>query len=120
VAPWEVLAVDTGTGYHLLQDIDGGPPGVALPTGPTTSTTEVEDDVDGKPPGGRCRWVWQEPPPRSKTTSMAGPLRALSAGPVASTTEVEEDVDCGPPGGRCRRVWQRPPPRLKTTSMVPP
>jgi hypothetical protein len=25
VAPCEVLAVDVGNGYHLLQDIDGGP-----------------------------------------------------------------------------------------------
>jgi hypothetical protein len=24
VAPWEALAVDTGNGYHLLQDVDGG------------------------------------------------------------------------------------------------
>jgi hypothetical protein len=23
VAPWEALAVDTGNGYHLLQDVDG-------------------------------------------------------------------------------------------------
>jgi hypothetical protein len=27
VALWEVLAVDTGNGYHLLQDVDGGPLG---------------------------------------------------------------------------------------------
>jgi hypothetical protein len=24
VAPWEALAVDTGNGYHLLHDVDGG------------------------------------------------------------------------------------------------
>jgi hypothetical protein len=43
--------------------------------GPTASTTDVEDDVDG------------------------GPLGALPAGPIASTTEVQEDIDGGPPGG---------------------
>jgi hypothetical protein len=32
--PWEVLVVDTGNGYHLLQDV------------------EVEEDIDGGPPGG--------------------------------------------------------------------
>jgi hypothetical protein len=26
VAPWEALAVDTGNGYQLLQDINGRPP----------------------------------------------------------------------------------------------
>jgi hypothetical protein len=31
---WEVLAVDTGNGYHFLQDI------------------EVEEGIDGGPPGG--------------------------------------------------------------------
>jgi hypothetical protein len=25
VLPWEVLAVNTGNDYHLLQDIDSGP-----------------------------------------------------------------------------------------------
>jgi hypothetical protein len=38
VPPWEALAVDTGNGYHLLQDIDGGSP------------------------RGRYRRVWQCPP----------------------------------------------------------
>jgi hypothetical protein len=38
------------------------------------ATTEVEEDVDGRPPGGAGR------------------------SPVAATTEVEEDVDGGPPG----------------------
>jgi hypothetical protein len=52
VAPWEVLAVDTSNGYHLLQDVDGGPPGGALPMGPAVTTIEVEEDVDGGPPEG--------------------------------------------------------------------
>jgi hypothetical protein len=29
-APWEVLIVDTGNGYHLLHHVDGGPPGGAV------------------------------------------------------------------------------------------
>jgi hypothetical protein len=49
-----------------------GPLG-ALPMGSTTSTTEVEDDVDGMPLRGRCRWVRHRPPPSLKKTSMAGP-----------------------------------------------
>jgi hypothetical protein len=53
------------------------PPWGVLPAGPTTTTTEVEEDVDG------------------------GPLGALPADPVAATTEVEEDIDGGPPRGRC-------------------
>jgi hypothetical protein len=52
----------------------------ALSVGSAASTTEVEDDVDGRPPG------------------------ALPVGPVASTTEVEDNVDGGPPWGRCQRV----------------
>jgi hypothetical protein len=79
VAPWDALAVDTSNGYHFLQDIDGGTPrgrcrwvrqrppsglkktsmvgllGGALLVGLAVSTTEVEEDVDGRPPGGRCR-----------------------------------------------------------------
>jgi hypothetical protein len=72
-----------------------GPLG-ALPTGPTTSTTEVEDDVDGIPLRGRCRWVRHRPPPSLKKTSMAGPWGALPVGPAASTTEFKDDVDGGP------------------------
>jgi hypothetical protein len=72
-----------------------GPLG-ALPTGPTTSTTEVEDDVDGVPLRGRCRWVRHRPPPSLKKTSMAGPWGALPVGPAASTTEFKDDVDGGP------------------------
>jgi hypothetical protein len=70
-----------------------GPLG-ALSTGLTVSTTEVEDIVNGGPPGRRCRWVWQRPPPSLKTSSMAVPL------------------------GLYRWVQQRPPPSLKMTSMV--
>jgi hypothetical protein len=44
--------------------------------GSVASTTEVGDDVDGGPPGGRCRW-----------------------GPVVSTTEFKDNVDGGPPRG---------------------
>jgi hypothetical protein len=77
-----------------------GPLGV-LPVDSTVVTTEVEEDVDSGPPGGRCRWVHQQPPLRLKRTSMVDPLGALSVGPTAATTEVEDDVDGGP-SGRCR------------------
>jgi hypothetical protein len=40
VAPLEALVVDTGNDYQLLQDVDGGPPGGALPMGPIAFTTE--------------------------------------------------------------------------------
>jgi hypothetical protein len=40
--------------------------------GSTASTTEVEEDVDGGPPGG------------------------TTGGPAASTTDIEEDIDGGP------------------------
>jgi hypothetical protein len=80
--------------YHLRA------PWGELSAGPTASTTEVEEDVDGKPPRGRCRRVRQRPPPMLKTTSMVGPLGALLAGSSTSTTEVEEDVNGGPPMGR--------------------
>jgi hypothetical protein len=61
--------------------------------GPTASTTEVEEDVNGGPPWGHYRGggVRQHPPPRLKMTSMAGP--------IASTTDVEDIIDGGPPGG---------------------
>jgi hypothetical protein len=75
-----------------------GHPG-ALPVGPTASNTEFEDDIDGGPPGGHCRWVWQRPPPRLKTSSMASPLGALSVGAAVSTTEFVDDVDGAPLGG---------------------
>jgi hypothetical protein len=84
------------------------------------ATTEVKEDVDGGPPGGRCRQVQQRPPPRLKKTSIAGPLGALSAGLAIATTEDKEDIDGRPPGGRCQWVWQRPLLRLKKTSMVGP
>jgi hypothetical protein len=64
----------TGNGYHLLQGVDGGPPGV-LPAGPIAATTKVVDDIDG------------------------GPLGVLLVGPIAATIEVIEDIDGGPPGG---------------------
>jgi hypothetical protein len=75
-----------------------GPLGV-LPVGLIVFAIEVEDGVDGGPPGGHCQWVRQRPLPRLKTTSMTGPLGALSAGPAASTTEFADDVDGGPPRG---------------------
>jgi hypothetical protein len=71
-----------------------------LPVDPTVVTTEVEEDVDGGPPGGHCRWVHQQPPLSLKRTSMVDPLGALSVGPTAATTEVEDDVNGGP-SGRC-------------------
>jgi hypothetical protein len=117
VAPWEALEVDIGSGYQLLQDINGGPPEGALSTVPAASTTEVGDDVDGGALGRRCRRVRQRPPPRLEMTMMAGPWGALPASPTVSTTEVGDDVDCGPPGGRVR---QHPPSSLKATSMAGP
>jgi hypothetical protein len=65
---------------------------------PAAITTEVEDDVDGGPPGGCSRYFRQRPPPKLKMTSMVGPLGVLSVFPVAATTDVE-NVDGGPPGG---------------------
>jgi hypothetical protein len=63
VAPWEALAVDTGNGYQLLQDVDDGPPG-----GATGGSGNVHHRV-------------------LKMMSMAGPWRVLPAGPTVSTTE---------------------------------
>jgi hypothetical protein len=57
------------------------------------TTTEVEEDVDGGPLRGCCRWVWQQPPLKLKKTSMAGYLGVLSASLTPTTTEVEEDID---------------------------
>jgi hypothetical protein len=68
--------------------------------GPGVSTTDVEDDIDGGPPGGCYRQVWQHPPPRLKKTLMVGPLGgALRVGPATPTTKVEEDINGGPLGG---------------------
>jgi hypothetical protein len=55
------------------------PLGVLL-VGPTASTTEVEDDIDGRPPGGRCRWVQQRPTQRWKMMLMVGPLGGAVGG----------------------------------------
>jgi hypothetical protein len=51
VPPWEALVENLGNGYHLLQDVDGGPLGV-LPVGLIVVTTKVVGDVDGGPLGG--------------------------------------------------------------------
>jgi hypothetical protein len=119
-----------------------GPLG-ALPVGMAASTTEVEEDVDGRPPGGCYQWARQHPAPMFKMMSMAGPLGALPVGSVASTTDVEDVIDVGPLGalragltasttnvediinggptrGHCRLFRQRPPPWWKGTSMVSP
>jgi hypothetical protein len=73
-----------------------GPLGVLL-AAPAASTTEFDDDVNGAPPRGRCRWVRQRPPLRFKTMSMAGPL----GGAVGESGSIRNRV-------------------LKTTSMVAP
>jgi hypothetical protein len=52
-----------------------------LPGAPTTTTTEVDEDVDGEPP-------WD----------------VLSGVPATATTEVDEDVDGGP---RWQEHWQQ-------------
>jgi hypothetical protein len=67
----------------------------------TAANIEVEEDVNGGAPWGRCRWVQQWPPLRMKKTPIAGPLGAVLVGSTAATTEDEEDVDGGALGGRC-------------------
>jgi hypothetical protein len=69
----------TASTTKVEEDIDGGPL-EALSVGPVASTTEVEDNVDDSPPGVRCGWVRQRPPPRLKKTSMAGPLGSATGG----------------------------------------
>jgi hypothetical protein len=76
-----------------------GPLG-ALPVGPTASTTEVEEDVDGRPHEGHCRLLRQRPPSMLKTL-MTAPLGVLPAGMVVSTTNVKDDIDGGSPRGHC-------------------
>jgi hypothetical protein len=71
-----------------------------LLAGPAASTMEVEEDINGGPPGRRCRWVQQRLPPRLKKPSMAGPWGgALPEGLTASTTEDKEDIDPVGPSG---------------------
>jgi hypothetical protein len=74
VGPWEVLAVNTGNGYHLSK-----------------KTSMVA-------PWGCCRRVRQWPPPKLKKMSMARPLGVLSESLTAATTKDGEDVDDRPPG----------------------
>jgi hypothetical protein len=51
----------------------------ALPVGLGASTTEVEDGIDGEPPGVRYRWVQQRSPLRLKKMLMAGPLGSAAS-----------------------------------------
>jgi hypothetical protein len=81
---------------EVEEDVDGKPLGV-LQEAPVASTTDVEENFDDRPPGGHCQRV-QQWPPRLKKTSMVGPWGALPLG-LAAATEVEEDVDGGPLGG---------------------
>jgi hypothetical protein len=69
--------------------------------GPTASTTEVEEDVDGRPHEGHCRLLRQGPPSMLKKRLMTTPLGVLPAGMVVSTTNVKDDIDGGSPGGHC-------------------
>jgi hypothetical protein len=87
-----------------------------LPASPAATTTKIED-FDGGSPGGCCRHVRQQPPPKFET-SMAGPLGVLPAGPAAATTKIE-DINGGAPGGCYRHVRQRPPPKLETSMVAP-
>jgi hypothetical protein len=57
-----------------------GPLGGAVPVRPIASTTEFEDNVDGKPPRGRCRQVWQRPPPRFEDYIDGGPPGGVAGG----------------------------------------
>jgi hypothetical protein len=41
-----------GNGYHSLHDVELWTPWGVLPTGPAAATTEVEEDIDGRPLGG--------------------------------------------------------------------
>jgi hypothetical protein len=52
VPPSEVLAVDTSNDYQLLQDIDGGPPGGRCRRVWQRLPPSFEDDINGRPPGG--------------------------------------------------------------------
>jgi hypothetical protein len=63
MATWEVLAVNTGNGYHLLQVIGGGAPSGMLPAGPAAVTIVAKQDVDGEPPRVCCGLVRWHPPP---------------------------------------------------------
>jgi hypothetical protein len=72
----------------------------ALPAGPATATTEVEENVDCGPTGDAAGGSGSSPPVRLKRTSIVPPpCGALSAGLIATTTEVEEDIDGGSPDG---------------------
>jgi hypothetical protein len=51
-----------------------------LLVGPVAATTEVEEDIDGEPPGGCCWRVWQRPTSKLKETSMALPLEGATGG----------------------------------------
>jgi hypothetical protein len=51
------------------------------------------------PLGGRCRQVWQWPPPKLLKRLMTGPLGVLPEGLAGATTKVVEDVDSRPLGG---------------------
>jgi hypothetical protein len=41
---------------EVEEDVNGRPLGV-LPVGLAMATTEVEEDVDGRPPNMCCQWV---------------------------------------------------------------
>jgi hypothetical protein len=47
-----VVAIDPGASTINAEKHPPRAPWEALSSGPTTSTTKIEDDVDGAPPGG--------------------------------------------------------------------
>jgi hypothetical protein len=47
----------TASTIEVGDGIDGGPPWGVLPMDPAVSTTEVEDVIDGGAHRGCCRWV---------------------------------------------------------------
>jgi hypothetical protein len=71
-----------------------------LPGALAAATTEVDEDVDVRPPGKCCGVLRQWPSLELMKTSMAGPWEVLLGAPVVVTTEVDEDVD-GMPPRRC-------------------
>jgi hypothetical protein len=121
VAPWEVLAVNTGNGYHLSKKTSMVAPWrccrrVRQQPPPKLNKTSMAGPLGGatgeshsghhqrwgrrrwQAPWGCCRWVRQRPPLKLKKTLMAGPCELLPANPATATTEVGEDVNGGPLG----------------------
>jgi hypothetical protein len=86
VGPLGVAVGRSGSGHHKSGRRQWRAPWRLLSGFSAAATTEV-GDVDGGPPGGCCRQVWQRPPPELET-SMVGPWGLLSGFPAAATIRV--------------------------------